>query len=56
VADHARQGQAVGRLRALFQVVPVGKARIRDDGAARDLVEGDVLGRLSFRAAAITTQ
>ena len=50
VADHARDAQAPLGHHALGVEVAAVKIRVGDDGAACDLVEGDVLGRQVRRA------
>ena len=45
VADHARDAQAAPRHHAVRVVVAAVEVGVGDDGAARDLVEGDVLRR-----------
>ena len=48
--DHARNAQPARRHHAVFVKMPAVKVGVGDDGAARHLVEGDVLGRKVRRA------
>ena len=49
VRRHARHGEPPLGMPAVVQVIPAAPVRVRHDGLAADLVEGDVLRRMAHR-------